>query len=302
MSSKHLGSSPLTRGKLRCQANTFGPAGLIPAHAGKTRRGPFRLRLRGAHPRSRGENIVLTPRLIVWLGSSPLTRGKLAALPIPASAGGLIPAHAGKTSRADPPTGCSGAHPRSRGENSAWTGPLARGWGSSPLTRGKRAAASEPPAMSGLIPAHAGKTEVLRFLIVSHWAHPRSRGENVVGCATVVVASGSSPLTRGKPACTIRRARRIGLIPAHAGKTSRPTPPRTSTRAHPRSRGENLAGAGGIIAVWGSSPLTRGKPSCSAVSMLSIGLIPAHAGKTSEAEAFCDSSRAHPRSRGENTS
>ena len=70
-----------------------------------------------AHPRSRGENTwrLLTAQLSV--GSSPLTRGKLAQL-----AGGelgdrLIPAHAGKTFFSRRCVKSSAAHPRSRGEN-----------------------------------------------------------------------------------------------------------------------------------------------------------------------------------------
>ena len=71
-----LGSSPLTRGKRNIKANAVKRSGLIPAHAGKTRRQPARTSGYRAHPRSRGEN---HPRAIVSTnhdGSSPLTRGK----------------------------------------------------------------------------------------------------------------------------------------------------------------------------------------------------------------------------------
>ena len=70
--------------------------------------------------------------------------------------------------------------------------------------------------------------------------------------------------------------------------------------AHPRSRGENLAGAGGVIAVWGSSPLTRGKQRRVWLLAAVAGLIPAHAGKTAISGATPGAARAHPRSRGEN--
>ena len=50
---------------------------------------------------------------------------------------------------------------------------------------------------------------------------------------------GSSPLTRGKPPVSDFAPYRVGLIPAHAGKTARPRPPTSQARAHPRSRGEN---------------------------------------------------------------
>ena len=60
----------------------------------------------------------------------------------------------------------------------------------------------------------------------------------------VVVATltGSSPLTRGKPV-SIDEMRRVGrLIPAHAGKTSLSVGAGALVWAHPRSRGENVAG------------------------------------------------------------
>ena len=52
------GSSPLTRGKPPPWGNACTSGGLIPAHAGKTRRSLGSLRTGWAHPRSRGENTV----------------------------------------------------------------------------------------------------------------------------------------------------------------------------------------------------------------------------------------------------
>ena len=95
---------------------------------------------------------------------------------------------------------------------------------------------------------------------------------------------GSSPLTRGKRVSERPIFEATGLIPAHAGKTSPTWSPPTMTRAHPRSRGEN-----GVVAViedrgLGSSPLTRGKQVGERVGMRTCGLIPAHAGKTLDAD------------------
>ena len=50
--------------------------GLIPAHAGKTSEHSSVSFRGGAHPRSRGENIIADPIGAVANGSSPLTRGK----------------------------------------------------------------------------------------------------------------------------------------------------------------------------------------------------------------------------------
>ena len=51
---------------------------------------------------------------------------------------------------------------------------------------------------------------------------------------------GSSPLTRGKPSLTCPERTNERLIPAHAGKTTLSSLTSSLTRAHPRSRGENL--------------------------------------------------------------
>lgn len=50
--------------------------------------------------------------------------------------------------------------------------------------------------------------------------HPRSRGENAVHATTSSTVSGSSPLTRGKLFRKVRDDLSLGLIPAHARKTT----------------------------------------------------------------------------------
>ena len=111
-------------------------------------------------------------------------------------------------------------------------------------------------------------------------AHPRSRGENEFDTETNAHAWGSSPLTRGKPVLGEIERAKAGLIPAHAGKTSRSLYMVDGGRAHPRSRGENRAFDVLAVGRMGSSPLTRGKLSLLSVLLHARGLIPAHAGKT----------------------
>ena len=77
LADKPAGSSPLTRGKPMRGGRANRNRGLIPAHAGKTRRWPCPRRAGAAHPRSRGENQGLTRDVAGTDGSSPLTRGKL---------------------------------------------------------------------------------------------------------------------------------------------------------------------------------------------------------------------------------
>ena len=113
---------------------------------------------------------------------------------------------------------------------------------------------------------------------------------------------GSSPLTRGKLAGEHGVAAESRLIPAHAGKTIVWPSVRVTSRAHPRSRGENATARRDRRRHHGSSPLTRGKrvpyphPTCN------TGLIPAHAGKTLRRRSAITGMTAHPRSRGENAS
>ena len=236
--------------------------------------------MRRAHPRSRGENSARPGRATRSAGSSPLTRGKPAPGPALGQYPGLIPAHAGKTR--PPGDGRTGpaAHPRSRGENSVPAGPSHSVSGSSPLTRGKRLRGRLSRRSRRLIPAHAGKTWLRGALVVCVRAHPRSRGENTASSRRSMASAGSSPLTRGKLCIGCVRGACVGLIPAHAGKTSQCARVGIAGWAHPRSRGENTA-----------------PPAIQAF----IGwLIPAHAGKTQRDRPRPHRDGAHPRSRGEN--
>ena len=214
---------------------------------------------------------------------------------------GLIPAHAGKTTGEGAIRGANGAHPRSRGENvaallrAAWrvgSSPLTRGkhvelhgfsrleGGSSPLTRGKPRQDRRAHQRRRLIPAHAGKTSACQHRPAASRAHPRSRGENVTAAKPQQGGAGSSPLTRGKLGAVIGWPRKVGLIPAHAGKTHTICQSPVNSPAHPRSRGENQDEDAHHRFSHGSSPLTRGKLASLRPAPRSPGLIPAHAGKT----------------------
>ena len=131
-------------------------------------------------------------------------------------------------------------------------------------------------------------------------AHPRSRGENVSLLPPATAFRGSSPLTRGKRNDRARKGARGGLIPAHAGKTHLRLRGVRHTPAHPRSRGENGNGPTAGNPMYGSSPLTRGKPRRDRRDPDPRRLIPAHAGKTRMVGKEAQCRGAHPRSRGEN--
>ncbi len=153
----------------------------------------------------------------------------------------------------------TGAHPRSRGENSGVRTASRAPVGSSPLTRGKHLLDLGRHRYRRLIPAHAGKTDRLDSVHLRPEAHPRSRGENLVALRSGMTLRGSSPLTRGKRRLDQVDQPRWRLIPAHAGKTSSTPEMRYERTAHPRSRGENAGSHVVDLHRDGSSPLTRGK-------------------------------------------
>ena len=173
-----MGSSPLTRGKHESGMFALAWGGLIPAHAGKTPVIVVSGCACGAHPRSRGENACASAHVVRVGGSSPLTRGKHIENDAGQGLGGLIPAHAGKTSVTTTHGGARRAHPRSRGENRMQARRTRLRPGSSPLTRGKRVTRASRSRRWGLIPAHAGKTPEGHRPPEGPRAHPRSRGEN----------------------------------------------------------------------------------------------------------------------------
>ena len=197
-------------------------------------------RVTRAHPRSRGEHSSALPSCTGTGGSSPLTRGAHDGACPGNCCHGLIPAHAGSTSRRTGPRLRSRAHPRSRGEHQS--APAARRslLGSSPLTRGALGDLAGVAHRRGLIPAHAGSTCPL----------PACLGGG----------RGSSPLTRGAPGRAHRRSQTRGLIPAHAGSTPPNMPGTAGQWAHPRSRGEHELEVDQFFDLLGSSPLTRGAP------------------------------------------
>ena len=254
-----IGSSPLTRGK-RQKVHARNPGvGLIPAHAGKTLPLGATLPGRTAHPRSCGENIDAWELPERHVGSSPLTRGKQSEGTGAFTHHGLIPAHAGKTSRPRSRLAVPRAHPRSHWENDVSTASSRQSSGLSPLTEGKLLGCDRDCGQLRLTPAHAGKTARGRGRRRTQRAHPRTCGENMAMPRNVRSRTGSSPLTRGKHRDLRRIEREAGLIPTHAGKTFRRAGRCSSHRAHLRSRRENHLMPQPIDLSAGSSPLTRGK-------------------------------------------
>ena len=75
-----------------------------------------------------------------------------------------------------------------------------------------------------------------------------------------------------------------GIIPAHAGNTTAAAKPNTCDRDHPRACGEHRLIDSSRIGLSGSSPRMRGTPPIIPKFDVHEGIIPAHAGNTSEVE------------------
>ena len=186
------------------------------------------------------------------------------------------------------------------GENSSAAARIASVGGSSPRVRGKPPHRRRSRHTIRLIPACAGKTNILVILLADPTAHPRVCGENKYSGNTSGRPHGSSPRVRGKRPHSGTTSGRRGLIPACAGKTRRVWGLDAQRGAHPRVCGENLSMVFYYVGCVGSSPRVRGKLSFRGSRIYERGLIPACAGKTTSWALADFPRRAHPRVCGEN--
>ena len=123
-----------------------------------------------------------------------------------------------------------------------------------------------------------------------------------MGEPPVTVCGGSSPLARGTRGTDDSETVPAGLIPARAGNTNLTISSTSTSRAHPRSRGEHSDLSESRRQSPGSSPLARGTRFIAASEVTAKGLIPARAGNTVLSTLTGVTAGAHPRSRGEHTS
>ena len=152
------GSSPLSRGILKCTAPNPNGIGIIPALAGNTEYSKKVVNIPRDHPRSRGEYDAGRSTRTASTGSSPLSRGIRAPQPRGARRVRIIPALAGNTRPGGVRPCKSPDHPRSRGEYLDRLGGGDTYDGSSPLSRGIRAEVRDGVGDGRIIPALAGNT------------------------------------------------------------------------------------------------------------------------------------------------
>ena len=106
---------------------------------------------------------------------------------------------------------------------------------------------------------------------------------------------------RGKLILSIVFFLKLGITPAHAGKTFSNFSRSTSTRDHPRACGENILFPAFRNLFLGSPPRMRGKRVDKGIFEFLLGITPAHAGKTHCIECRKSGFQDHPRACGENT-
>ena len=157
---------------------TMSSTRIIPAYAGSTRARCTALHATRDHPRIRGEHLDIVQVAPDTIESSPHTRGAPSRAWLRRRPGGIIPAYAGSTLALAVWCALDEDHPRIRGEHLPSAGMPQIVPGSSPHTRGARAAPLPRQRLPGIIPAYAGSTVSHPFRVLSVSDHPRIRGEH----------------------------------------------------------------------------------------------------------------------------
>ena len=197
----HVGSPPHMRGKGCRYFLATSAARITPAHAGK-RLPVFSGYIRSQdHPRTCGEKAQRARGLNLILGSPPHMRGKGPLHLLRCRVKGITPAHAGKSRPITWATSWHRDHPRTCGEKMQFNSGIVVNKGSPPHMRGKVTRWPFSMAVTGITPAHAGKSYPWSWQSPPCQDHPRTCGE--------------------KGACQPLRLLDGGITPAHAGKRPR---------------------------------------------------------------------------------
>ena len=255
-----LGSSPHARGAPAAALRAVRTRGIIPACAGSTLR-TFRLtRATRDHPRMRGEHGLKAANDEAGGGSSPHARGALRR------------GRARELRWRD--------HPRMRGEHLNTIPSMCTSSGSSPHARGAPGFLVRGRMPRGIIPACAGSTVPISLVIRLSRDHPRMRGEHESALRCHVLPAGSSPHARGARELVRHLRQNVGIIPACAGSTRATRRAPSSSRDHPRMRGEHSVSVTVRGHPSGSSPHARGALYSGLSPQGQGGIIPACAGST----------------------
>ena len=268
------------RGKLPVGGAVASRGRIIPAHAGQTPCPKAGVLQWTDHPRACGANFKTWVKQTENHGSSPRMRGKRVRARASATRARIIPAHAGQTHRMQRGFMAGPDHPRACGANVHTAYQLRFPAGSSPRMRGKRLHDRCHRQRGRIIPAHAGQTFTSENGLASLTDHPRACGANGTCTIRYGTSAGSSPRMRGKRHHRLRHGSPKRIIPAHAGQTSSPLAAWFAETDHPRACGANSMTCATCFHACGSSPRMRGKRLFRMLPVVSVRIIPAHAGQT----------------------
>ena len=194
--------------------------GIIPAHAGLTRRISSGTRWPRDHPRACGAHLGVCISRTFERGSSPRMRGSLVRMVSSLTKEGIIPAHAGLTSNLQVRELHWRDHPRACGAHVCYADYEDMQKGSSPRMRGSHGMKIYEGSEFGIIPAHAGLTRCHSPCCRRPRDHPRACGAHLSRGNQGERWMGSSPRMRGSHLFQHLSRAEAGIIPAHAGLTT----------------------------------------------------------------------------------
>ena len=231
-------------------------------------------------------------------GSPPHVRGKGCCHHPMILVNGITPACAGK--RPAPPAQLPllKDHPRVCGEKKIHEVFLTAS-GSPPHVRGKAVGGLGPEMPFRITPAHAGKSTIKERTAPRNRDHPRTCGEKGQKVLNQRYTTGSPPHMRGKGKEIPADGWSAGITPAHAGKRQDFCGNTLKIWDHPRTCGEKQFALSRFAVVLGSPPHMRGKGLRRFRDCIPVGITPAHAGKSKNAQGPADSCEDHPRTCGE---
>ena len=175
------------------------------------------------HPRACGEQPAAVVLVFGRWGSSPRVRGAVRLRRTHLRSRGIIPARAGSSSDSRGGGFGSGDHPRASGEQAPHCRQVQRRMGSSPRVRGAVKLCAEFTKTIGIIPARAGSSTGNPACRVRTWDHPRACGEQDLQFIDALPIVGSSPRVRGAALGAHTPNDLLGIIPARAGSSTRPS-------------------------------------------------------------------------------
>ncbi len=250
-----------------------------PARAGKPRPTERRPRARRVDPRSRGEAASMASHTLRRSGGPPLARGSPPDAEPRPRVHGWTPARAGKPWGAGPSFPGYRVDPRSRGEAMRTRLSEDAGLGGPPLARGSRWGQALHSLRRGWTPARAGKPDPRRGRRAGSRVDPRSRGEAWTGRTPRPRPWGGPPLARGSHLADRLGDLAQGWTPARAGKPAPVHLGQLLAGVDPRSRGEAMQQAEGLVDHEGGPPLARGSLRGPQQRAVHPGWTPARAGK-----------------------